>query len=250
LEDDEDDFNTMVRKYVGEGWYKGAINELTGVDVASRVGLSHLLIQENRFNPRASLEDNIMFYIGGPALSTVKRMDRAANDFSEGNIMRGVESALPAGISNGLKVMGGTLSQDGGFFTRRGDPIYTDMSSWEMMAKGMGFSPTGYVMNQEVNQRDKRVERAIVEQRSSLMKKVYVAMRTGDFNGYDEAMDAIMEFNEKYPTAAISGKNLKKSLKQHEKTSAQMFNGVTINPVVRSLIDDSRLEYSRSLYDL
>lgn len=247
LEEDEDDFNTMVRKYLGEGWYKGAINEITGLDVASRVGLSHLLIQSNRFNPRASVEEDIMFYIGGPALSTAKRFIRAGQDFSEGELMRGVESALPAGVSNVLKVTGGTIAKDGGFYTRRGDPIYSDMSTWEMMAKGIGFSPTEYTFRQEVNQRDKRVERAVTEERSKIMKRVYIAMRNGDFEAYDQAMEDMFKFNERHPTAGIDGKSLRRSLKQHQKTSSEMYNGVTINPRVRSMIDESRSEYSKSL---
>ena len=247
LEDDEDDFNTMVRKYLGEGWYKGAINEITGLDVASRVGLSHLLIQSNRFNPRASVEEDIMFYIGGPALSTGKRFIRAGQDFAEGEVMRGIESALPAGVSNVLKVTGGTIAKDGGFYTRRGDPIYSDMSTWEMMAKGVGFSPTEYTFRQEVNQRDKRVERAVTEERSKIMKRVYIAMRNGDFEAYDQAMEDMFKFNERHPTAGIDGKSLRRSLKQHQKTSSEMYNGVTINPRVRSMIDESRLEYSKSL---
>ena len=53
-DDDEDDFDTMVRKSVGEEYYKGAVNLITGADVASRIRLTGLLIQENRYNRDAS----------------------------------------------------------------------------------------------------------------------------------------------------------------------------------------------------
>ena len=55
LGEEEDDFNTIVRNHVGEGWYKGAFNQIlseagVGADVASRIRLTGLLIQENRYN--------------------------------------------------------------------------------------------------------------------------------------------------------------------------------------------------------
>jgi hypothetical protein len=76
LDDEEDDADTVVRKYLGEGWYKGAVAELTGVDIAGRVRLTGLLLQENRFNKDPSLEESIGFAIGGPALSVAGRLQR------------------------------------------------------------------------------------------------------------------------------------------------------------------------------
>ena len=66
LDDEEDDARTITRKYLGEGWYKGAVTALTGTDVASRVSLSNLVLQENRFNKDPSLEESLGFYLGLP----------------------------------------------------------------------------------------------------------------------------------------------------------------------------------------
>ena len=43
---DEDDFDTTMRKFLGEGFYGGLGNYLFGVDVASRMGLSDLIFRD------------------------------------------------------------------------------------------------------------------------------------------------------------------------------------------------------------
>jgi hypothetical protein len=245
LDDDEDDFNTIVRKELGEGWFKGQLQEALGINIADRVRLSGLLIQENRYNPNASVEEDIMYYLGGPALSVGNRFLRGMDDLQEGNVMRGIESLLPPALANVLKVTLGRYQQDGGIYTRRNDPIYSDMSTWEMMAQGIGFMPSEYVFRQEQNQRDKRVEGSVVKQRSNLMRKYYIAQRTGDLEELIEVMGKMSDFGIKHPDAAISTDDLNKSIKRHEKTSSEMYNGVTINPLVRRAIELSRMEYSQ-----
>ena len=57
LDEDEDDAETIVRKHIGEGWYKGALTELLDVDVSQRVALTNLLFQVNRYNRNPSPEE-------------------------------------------------------------------------------------------------------------------------------------------------------------------------------------------------
>jgi hypothetical protein len=246
LGDDEDDFNTIVRKEIGEGWYKGPLQDMLGINIADRVGLSNLVLQENRYNTDASLEENILFYLGGPALSIGKRFLRAQEDLAEGEIQRGIEGLLPAGLNNLLKASPlGRYQQDGGIYSRRGDPIYADMSTWEMMSQGIGFTPAEYTFRQEQNQRDKRVERAVLTTKTKLMRKYYVALRMGDFEEVQEVMDEIQKHNRKHPYAALSSEGMRSSIKSHQKTSSEMFNGVTINPLMRMAIQQSRMEYEQ-----
>jgi hypothetical protein len=245
FDEDEDDFNTMVRKNISEFWFKGPLQEATGINIADRVRLTGLLIQENRYNSNASLEEDIMFYIGGPALSVGKRLLRAKDDLQNGEVTRGIENALPSGVANAYKTTFGRYQQQGGIYTRRNDPMYSDMSTWEMFAQGIGFAPADYIFQQEQNQRDKRVERAIVDERSNLMRRYYVALRMSDFDESSAILDEIFEFNDKHPYASIANEDIQKSLNSHRRTSYEMYNGVTINPLVRYAIEQSRSEYNR-----
>jgi hypothetical protein len=235
LDDDEDDFNTIVRNYVGEGWYKGAVNELTGADVASRIRLTGLVLQTNRYNTDASMEETIGYYLGGPAWSVTKRFGRGLNDVYTGNFQRGVESMLPVGVSNAYKVLS-RYQQDGGIYSRRQDPIYDDLSGGELFAQFFGFAPAEYTRIQENNQRVKRIDNTLSRNMSKLRKKYYVALRQGDTSSLLEVLDDIRKHNKKHPSFAITPESIRRSMKQHMKTSNEMYNGVTLSPNMRELV--------------
>jgi len=57
VSDDEDDFDAMLRKTVGEVFYKGLVNAALGVDVASRIGLNSLL-----YRPPIIAKDQSLFW--------------------------------------------------------------------------------------------------------------------------------------------------------------------------------------------
>jgi hypothetical protein len=246
LEDDEDDFNTLVRKAVDETWYKGIVNQITGMDIASRVRLTGLLIQENRYNTDPSPEEWLGFYFGGPALSVGKRLVSGVENIAEGEYERGAELLMPAGVTNMYKTTFGRYQESGGIYTRRQDPIYGDMGTGELMAQFFGFPPAEYTFRQEVNQRDKRVEGAVLTERTKLLRKYYVASRMGDYDELMDVMEKINKFNDKHSNVAITNDTVNKSMKKHAETSANMYDGVTISPLMRLAIEQSRMEYDNS----
>jgi len=245
LDDEEDDFDTIVRKHIGEGWYKGAITQFAGVDVASRVALTGLLLQENRYNNDPSVEETIGHYLGGPALSVGKRLVRGVSDLREGETQRGIENLMPVAIANMYKGTFGRYADQGGAFTRRGDPIYDDMTGGEMAAQVLGFPPTEYTFRQEQNMISKGISIAVGARRSALHKKYYVAMRVGDFSAADEVYGEIDEFNRRHPEAAVTQSSIERSMAQHAKTSLEMYNGVTLSPLYRNTLEQLRSEYKQ-----
>ena len=242
LDDDEEDADTIVRKAITEGWYKGAVNAITGLDIANRVKLTDLIIQSNKFNTNPTAEEFMYDTLLGPAGSVAKRFGRGINDMLDGEVERGFESLMPSGITNAYKVTLGRYQREGGIYTRRGDPIYDDMSGYEMAAQGLGFAPVGYTLNQEKNQMAKGIERSITDRKSKLLKKYYLSLRFGE--SPDDILQEIIKFNKKHPSIAISMSSVRRSIKMHMKTSALMHNGVTINPKLRQAIKDSISEYS------
>jgi hypothetical protein len=247
LDDDEDDADTIVRKYINEGWYKGPINYITGMDIASRVRLTDLVFQENRFNSDPSAEETIVQTLGGPAFSTGKRLYRGYNDLQEGNIERGIESLLPPAFANAYKASFGRYAREGGVFTRRNDPIYDDITTGELVGQVFGFAPTGYTFEQERNQVTKRIDNAVNEKRSKLLKKFYAAVRMRDAGERQKVLDEIGKFNERYrgSKAVISTDTILSSIRSHLRTSAQMHNGITISPTMRKLLIESRDEWNQ-----
>lgn len=244
LDDDEDDAETLTRKAIGEGWYKGALAELSGVDLSARIGLSNLIFQANRYNRDPSFEEQVAYVFGGPALSVASRFYRGVQDVGEGNLVRGVEQMVPTAVANAIKGTFRYPSEDG-VLTRRGDPIYSDISSGELLAQAMGFAPTEYTFRQEQNAAAKGLDIAANRRRSRILKKYYVAMRMGDFDGANEAMEEMFAFNRRHPTAAITPATIDRSMQQHMRTSAEMYNGISISASMRAAITSSLAEWQR-----
>jgi len=239
-----DDFNTIVRNYLEEGWYKGGLNAAlaeigVGADVASRIRLTGLLIQQNRFNPDPSVEEFFGYYLGGPALSVGKRIGRGITDWQEGNFERAAENMLPAGMSNMYKAVE-RYSREG-IRTRKGDPIYDDITNGELVAQFFGFAPSEYIRKQEQNQNLKNIDTKTNKKRSKLMSDYYVAFNLGTFEDMDKAFDDILEFNSNNPSFIIDIDTLRRSVMQRYKSSAKMYNGVQLSPNMLRAIEANRV---------
>ena len=185
-----------------------------------------------------------------PALSTVKRITRGIEDLSSGEVERGIESMLPAGIANFWKanpLLNGRYVREG-IVTRRGDPIYDDISSGELAAQMFGFAPNEYTKRQEVNMIEKKIDRTINENRTKLLRELYVATRHNDGERRNAAFKDIQKFNNKHPTFYISINTIQKSLRSHLKTSALMHNGVLLSSGMRKAIEE-QTEALETLYE-
>ena len=251
LDDEELDADTLARQYVGEEWFKGPINVITGGDIASRVRLSGLLFQANKYNKDATFEENAFFYAGGPAWSTIQRLGRAYEDATgtgasgQVDMQRAVEGMLPAGISNIIKASPvGRVYQEG-YKTRRGDVIYGDLSYGELAFLFFGVSPAEYIQQMDENGVKKRIDTKVNKKKSQIRSKIYKAMRDGDLTAYYEAMDEAYAHNAKHPLSPITSESIKKSIRGSERTSKNIKenNGVQISSTNRNLIREMVNDY-------
>jgi nucleotide-binding universal stress UspA family protein len=243
LDDDEDDADTILRKFITEDYYKGPISSITGMDVSQRIKLNDLIFQENRFMRDPSVEETIGYYLGGPFISTVKRFDRAIDDMLDGEFQRMTESMLPAGASNFMT--GLRYYTDDGVTSRRNDFIYEDISGGEVFSKMLGFAPTNYTFNVEKSARDTKVVRAIAEKKQKLSERYYQALRAKDYETADEVWKDIVKFNKDNPDTPLTRESVIKSLKGQMRTTATMHNGVAVSPTYRLALEKSWKEYSR-----
>jgi hypothetical protein len=252
--DDEEDADMLTRRYIGEGFYKGFLSEISGLDISSRIGLTGLLIRENRYNTDASAEETLVGAIGGPAWSTATQFGRGISEFytamtgGEGDMVRGIESMVPAAVRNFIKA-GRYLSEGGDIETRRGDVITGDLGSSDLLGQMLGFTPMKATLQQDINQLKVKISNEVSKKRSSLSKLYYIALRQGDIEGAQEVMADIRAFNaeikDRFPAAVIDGEFLKASLKGHVRESAQMSKGVSINPIVREALIDLEGMYNQ-----
>tara|TARA_B100001989_G_scaffold252961_1_gene237188 strand:+ start:3318 stop:9212 length:5895 start_codon:yes stop_codon:yes gene_type:complete len=243
LDDEEDDFDTLVRRHFGELAYKGPINHLTGLNLSDRIRLSELLIQENKFNTNQGLEDSLFRYLGGPSASVLKKGERAVTQFLDKEYLESLEALLPASLL-GIFRSSNLVFGDGAYKTQRGDIIYDDVTATEAIGQLLGFPPAEYTRIQEMNLYRKRIDKAVSRRRTKLLKKYYLSFREGKYDEMQDALNDIRKFNTDYarfPDIIIDDDAIERSVKRHEETSAQMkkYNGVTITN--KQLIDDLTL---------
>jgi len=253
LDEDEEDFETITRGYLGEALYKGGVNQILAglgveVDVASRIGLSNLIIASNRYNFDPSMEKTIVQTLGGPAYGYMSQVARGVNDvLFEGEVQRGVENILPSAIRNAAKAT--FRYSDEGILTRRKDPILDDLGTGELVAQFFGFAPAEYTRNQERNQILKGIEKDVLGTRSKLLRKLYIARRSGDSEGVTDTMKEIREFNSSRMgrNYRIDADAMRRSIKKHMETSARMYNGVTLNPRLRNELLEIGEDFNETL---
>jgi hypothetical protein len=254
LGDDEEDADMLTRRYLGEGLYKGFLSEITGLDISSRIGLTGLLIRENRYNTDPSAEETLVANLGGPAWSTATQLGRGVSEFynamtgEEGDMVRGIENMVPAAVRNFIKA-GRYLSDGASIETRRKDVITGDLGASDLLGQMLGFTPTKATLQQDINQLKVKISNAVSKKRSDLSKLYYIALREGDIEGAREVLEDIRAFNEdvkgRFPDAVIDNEFLKRSLKSHQRTSEQMSSGVSVNPAVAEGMADLQAMYNK-----
>ena len=234
--DDEDNFEEVTRKTMGEGWYKGTLTALLGVDVSQRVQLTNLLFQANRYSDNPSPEERVGYYLGGPAWSVGKQIIRGGEEVLNGDLQRGIETMTPAAIKNIMKAY--RFDEEGGALTRRKNPIMDDITEGQLLAQIVGFAPSEYTKNQEQAQNAKRIGAALTNKKSQLLRKFNLAFFHGDFDEKRQIIKDIEAFNKrvskKFPRAAIQPTSLERSMKNFQRAAVTSYNGVSINPAVRN----------------
>ena len=109
---EDDDAKTMVRAYLGDGPYKGAVNYYAGVNVASRIGLGELLVRDPMVQKNQPLFYSWAEQFGGPLVGIYLNTDRGIREMSAGfgtgdsdRIYRAAETLMPAAMKNGLRAI-------------------------------------------------------------------------------------------------------------------------------------------------
>jgi hypothetical protein len=244
----EDDFESMLRKSVGGGYYDGFANELLGVDIASRISMNSLLYRkpfiEKDQDPLWTLAEQL----GGPALGVYLSTSRAIrDDIMQGEYRRGVENMMPVAVRNFIKA---ERYGEEGVQTRRGDPIVGDLNSANLITQALGFTPqtedVPLAEIRKINNNERRKQNAINSKRQRLLRKLNIARREGDIDGMRDAMKKIREFNKRLPKTArksvitTAGRNstVAKSRKSFQRTTGDMAGGITYTPFMRASLKE------------
>jgi hypothetical protein len=242
-DDDDDDLETIVRKAIGETYYKGLLTHLTGSEIGSRIGFNGLLYRAPRF---ASWSDDpikaAVESLGGPAFGVAQRIFDGAKKVAEGEVERGIEQMLPAFFSNFLKA---NRYDSEGFKTLRGDEVVSRANGYEVAMQMIGFAPQRYIEQIQQNTAQKAKDKYVTTEKTRLLRQLYVAYREGDNREADEVMEKLLKLGQKHP-GTVTADTIIDSLKANAKTSAEMFHGITLSKAMRAELMEDASEYSFS----
>jgi hypothetical protein len=223
---DDDDFDTIMREYLGDFAFKGPVNYVTNLSIADRVGWTDLIWREQKGdNTNASAVAQFIETIGGAPVSVINSILRGKDLIAEGQWERGIEAVLPIGLRNILK--------SGRYFTEgantlRGDAV-GDVNGYNAAMQLLGFAPADLMKQYEENAYVTEKGKAINSIKKNALKKYYAAMREGDSDGMMSAREDLFELGAKYPFMNISEKTITDSVKTRERISRDMFHGVTLD---------------------
>jgi hypothetical protein len=234
-DDDEDDFDAVMRKYLGELVYKGPVNYFTNLGIADRVGWTDLIYREAKGDKAdaSALSQFVESVLGAP-YSVVNSLYRAKELASEGHTERAIEAALPIGLRNILK--GGRYAVEGAN-TLRGDPVMGEINGYNAAMQVLGFAPADLMAQYEENAYAKQKGDVISNMEKKYLKQYYVAERMGDYERADELRQKLFDLGDKYPELNITEATITKSVKNRDRISEDMYHGVQLNKKLRPVIE-------------
>ena len=234
-DDDEEDFDTIMRRYLGEFPFKGPVNYFTNLSIADRVGWTDLIWRENKSSrgETSVITETLEALLGAP-YTILKNIEKGFSQVADGHLYRGIETILPAAFKNILK--GGRYMYEGAN-TLRGDPVMGDINGYNAMMQILGFAPADLMAQYEENAQITGRQKAIKDKEKRLLKQYYVARREGDFERAGELQADLFELGAKYPELGISGETLNKSVATRDRISQKMYHGVQLNDKLRARLE-------------
>ena len=236
-EDEPFDFEESTREIFGDIGYRGPLNKLLNVDIASRTGFANLIWRED---PRRVSEVGLMQYVLeqglGPSFSYGLSVNRGLQDMARGNIYRGIEQTLPAFARNPMKAIRYATE---GAVNRKGAEI-VPLNPLDGFLQIFGFTNEDLSLQYARNQSMKQAEKNFNARRSGLLTAYYLARKNGDFDMMREVQSKINDFNRSTIGRAnpITGSTLKRSFKNREDSINSSVGGITLNKRIETAVRD------------
>jgi hypothetical protein len=217
IKDDEDEtLEEATRRKLGTGWYKGGLSNMLGLDVAKRMAMTNLVLQENRFAYQQSPEEWVWAHAAGPAGSVAVQFAKGVEKVSDGDMERGINMMLPAAVKNITKYLkygeaGGTIRNT------LNRTVHDGVTTTQLSGQFLGFAPLDYALKQQDASRAKRIDSVLNDTSRQLLRDLNKAKLIRDDVLINEANAAIEEYNARisktYPKQRIDNKDRRESYK-------------------------------------
>ena len=237
-DDDEPyDFSAYVDSKYGVMGRKGLLNELIGLDIASRTGFNGMIWRDEH---RRMAEVGPFLYAleqaMGPAYGAFLSGQRGYELFKEGEYMRSIEAITPSFIRNGFKTL--RMAEEG-VRNKDGTPIVKDISGYNLMMQLVGFTPSEVSAKREEASMESKLKEKLEKRRDSLLNQYAAAWMEKDREGVQEALRSIRAFNERNPMRPyfIKASTLRKSILDRREKQLMSVNGLYLSPYERYRVE-------------
>jgi hypothetical protein len=224
---------------------RGAFNAL-GYDFASKLKLDGMWIPDMRQNTDAetALNDAITKALG-PFVGILQQGARAYSLFKTGHGDRALEAMMPAFIRQPLVAY--RYSKEGAT-NMAGDKIVDEFSPFDLAMQSLGFRTSELAERQYFNITKKGQAEGITKKRTEALNLFGLYFMTNDADGVEKALDQIIKFNEKHPTAAIDVDGIISSIEKKLEKSAKTDQGLYIDDKLRHIVTQDYVDKLKKDY--
>lgn len=206
----------------------GPVNRLTGADIAARVTLDELWFRD----PDRELEGRGLYYhlleqAAGPMGGTLKNAIVGKSLMDDGHLWRGVETVLPKAMKDTMKAI--RYAREG-VQNLKGHPVIEDVSLWQALLQGSGFTPAQVSEQYTLSNKRKVYEEFITGRRQDLMNAYAMAIRQKDAEAVTATIEKMRAYNRANPDHAITPATIRRSMKSRERYAARATGGIVLNP--------------------
>lgn len=212
----------------------GVPGYVTGTSQSESLGMRDLWFR----SPNTELEGKNEFeywqsQLLGATPSIASNIFRGYGLIKQGETYRGIETMMPKAIKDPMKAY--RYATDGATNTK-GDTIVEDVGYGDVIRQALGSTPAKLAEQYDINNAGYNLQQGILRKRQNLLNSYAKASDKGDTQKQQEITDQIVEFNEKYPEQAITGKTITRSMKTRAQNAELATGGMRYNRKLRDRI--------------
>ena len=226
-DDEPYDFDEEIREAIGDLGYKGPMNKLLGMDIASRTGFNGMIWRtDERRLAEVGFAPYFAEHFFGPAWQVaVINPGRAAKLFEEGHTERALEAVAPGFARNLMKGLRFAVE---GATNKDGVKIVDDIGAMSSLMQILGFTNAELAEAYTRANAMKRGEKQILDRKTALINVHYLAQQNGDLEMLAKNREDIAAFNKAFP-GSITPETLRRSAAQHRTRLQKSVDGVYLN---------------------
>lgn len=207
---------------------RGLANAITGLDISGRTSLNNLWMRDTK--EYATVRENAMAMAmekAGPSANMVLSWAEAYEAAMLGDYAKAVKKATPAGFRNFITAH--EQYKEGAKDNKGAKILSRDaFTTGELLGQAIGFRSDLLANTQYVTFKVIGLEQKINNERNTILNQLDREFRQRDMKGFAKYMRERNEFNQKYPSYAITDEALADSLETKTEKRVSSYRGVTL----------------------